>query len=102
MFSLREIHRNLRGGKGIITTHTYVFWFFGRYVQFAILTFDCGSHIGWHDHLYQDEIYITFNRSIRFNQSEKWHFFNVCKSGQKHCANNLSFDFPANVYAIKF
>lgn len=99
---MREIHRNLHGGKGLIKSHTCTIRLFGNYVQFIKLTLDCGASIGMHAHPYNSEIYFTFNPCIRFSGLEDWTMFNFCKRGNTHGAINHSLDGCANIYAIKF
>ncbi len=98
---MTEKHTNLRGGKGIVTTRTYVTKIFGKEVRFVKFKLYPHSSIGWHFHHLEKELYFTFSSSIRFNESKIWKLFNFCKRGDKHCAANISQKY-AKIYAIKF
>lgn len=104
---IREEHVSLRGGKGKITMYTTALkkWiFFGRVseVKKAIrLEFEPHASVGWHQHTVDNEIYLTFCKSIRFNQKKNWMPINVCIKGDSHCAENIG-DKSAKVYALKF
>lgn len=102
----REEHRKLRGGKGKIVTYTTKLkkWiFFGEpdKKQVIKLVFDPFASVGWHWHTEDSEIYITFNRRVRFNGRKHWFPINVCLKGHRHMAVNDSNE-PAKLYALKF
>ena len=98
MASSWEIHTNLRGGNGIVVTHTKKV--FGIY--FIKLDLRPESTIGEHFHMGDSEIYLTFSRNIRFCESKKWRLFNFCKKGYAHSAANLSKEKNARIWAVKF
>lgn len=101
----RKVHRGLRGGKGKVVTNTTWLkrWiFFGKpdSLQAITLDFDPFASVGKHMHTTDIEIYITFNRFIRFNKWKFWSPINICLKGHEHCAQNLSNE-NARVYALK-
>ena len=94
----REIYSNLRGGTGIVITHTTkVLGLF-----FIRLDLRPESTIGEHFHTGDNEIYFTFSRHIRFCNNEKWKFCNFCKKGSSHSAKNLSKEKIGSIWAVKF
>ena len=99
----KEKHQNLHGGTGIVTTYTRKIYFFRRRSigRFIILVLEPKSSIGLHQHLGDSEIYVTFNRNIRFCENKKWRFLNYCKKGNMHCAENIS-NKKAKIFAFKF
>ena len=102
-----EEHRELRGGVGKVTTYTRAvrrFIFFGRFTEkFRLikLILHEESSIGEHVHDSSNELYITFNRNIRFNNNKSWRMFNLCRKGKSHSAQNLSTK-EATIFAVKF
>ena len=96
-----EMHTDLHDGLGTIYITLFRLRFFRKRIQLIRFELDVNAHIGWHKHLVSKEFCITFDRSIRFNESPTWKFFNVCKNGDRHCIRNLSLTDCANVYAIK-
>jgi len=102
----RKEHLKLRGGKGKIITYTTFlkkWFFFGEpdKKQAIKLVFTPYASVGWHWHTKDTEIYITFNRRVRFNGRKHWFPINVCLKGHKHKASNESNE-EAKVYALKF
>ena len=101
----REIHKNLRGGMGEVTTYTSVvrsFGFFGpKKGKFIILVLGPKASIGMHRHEKDSEIYVTLNRKIRFCRSKQWAMTNHCKRGNVHSAKNLG-NKKALIFAYKY
>ena len=97
----REKYKNLRNGLGIIWVDFLEIRILKKCIQFIKFTFDINASIGWHLHQDSKEYCITFNSSIRFNNSNNWTFLNFCKNGEQHCIQNISLTQYANVYAIK-
>ena len=95
------MHFCLWGGNGRVTTRTRGIKVFGKNILFIRFRLDYLSSIGWHLHKDSSEVYFTFDRNIRFNESKKWKLFNICCKGKKHCANNISMSETAKIYAIK-
>ena len=96
---IKERHESLRGGDGVIITYTNVIFFMGQMVKIVFIKMSPYSTIGLHEHTDDKEIYMTFNRNVRFG-FEKEKFFNRCPIGGTHSANNLSGKW-ATVFAIK-
>ena len=93
-----EVHENLRGGNGMIITRTVkVMW-----LKFIRLDLDPKASIGHHLHDGDSELYITFNKNIRFCRNPKWKLLNFCKKGSAHSAENLSELEDARIWAVKF
>ena len=107
MYRFYEDHYSLRGGVGRITTCTRAvrrFILFGRFSQnmrAITLTFHEKASIGEHVHEFENEIYITFDKNIRFNNNKRWRMINFCRKGKSHSAQNVSKK-HANVYAFRF
>lgn len=104
----RKEHRKLRGGKGKIVTYTTTMWlrkwfFFGEpnQKQLIKLVFEPFASVGKHEHIFDSEIYFTFNRRILFNGRKHWFPINICWKGQSHSVVNDSSE-PGNLYALKF
>ena len=97
---IKERHENLRGGNGIVITHTKVIFFRERRIKIIIMEMSPNSTIGLHQHVDDTEIYITNNKNVRFG-IKKNKFFNRCPKGGTHSASNLSNE-GATVFAIKF
>ena len=105
MFFHKEIHKNLRGGKGTVITYTGAvrrFIVCGRSVgKFIILRLSPGATIGMHEHTDDSEIYMTLNRKIRFCGNKYWRFSNHCHKGQSHSAANEGNKY-ARIFAVKY
>lgn len=107
MIFTREEHANLRGGEGWVVTYTAVlkrWFFFGRpspKKRAIKLKLESYSSVGKHQHTNDSEIYITFNRKIRFNGQKNWSPINICLKGNSHSAKNTG-STSANIYAFKF
>ena len=103
----REEHVGLRGGEGLVTTYTRGLneWIlFGEpspKKRVIKLVLSSGASIGRHQHTYDSEIYITFNRSVTFNGKRYWCPINICKNGKWHSAANNSKK-NATIYAFRF
>lgn len=86
---------NLRGGVGFVDVHMV------QIFNVAFVTFKLGPRatIGSHQHLYEREVYFTFNKAVRFSGTQR--FFNFCRKGKAHSAENLSWK-EARMWAVKF
>lgn len=107
MTFIKERHANLRGGEGWVVTYTAVLkrWiFFGDpspKKRAIMLIVECYSSVGNHKHTNDSEIYVTFNRNIRFNGRKYWSPINICLKGNSHSAKNIGKK-DAKIYAFKF
>ena len=102
-----EMHANLRGGVGYVVTYTAVLkrWiFFGgpspkkRAIKLVLKGY---ASVGKHRHTEDSEIYLTFNRKVRFKGQKRYCPINVCLRGNSHSAENTG-GVDANIYAFKF
>ena len=98
LMATREIHSSLRGGTGIVVTHTTKVCG----LTFVRLDLRAESTIGEHLHTSDSEIYFTFSRHIRFCNNQKWKLWNLCSKGSAHSAANLSKNKIARIWAVKF
>ena len=96
----KEKHESLRGGDGVIITYTNIIFFRTRRLKLILIKMSPNSTIGLHEHTDDSEIYMTFNRNVRFG-IKKTKYFNRCPKGSFHSASNFSKDL-ATVFAIKF
>ena len=103
----REEHVGLRGGEGLVTTYTrglnkwILFGGPSPKMRMIKLVLSSGAWIGRHQHTYDSEIYITFNRNVMFNGRKYWCPINICRKGKWHSATNTS-QKNATIYAFKF
>ena len=93
-----EVHQNLRGGNGMIITQTVQI----MRVRFIKLDLDPEASIGEHLHDVDSELYISFDRNIRFSGNKEYKLFNFCRKGSNHSAENVSKERMARIWAIKF
>ena len=96
---IKERHESLRGGEGVIITYTKIIFLKRRRVKIILMKMSPRSTIGLHQHTDDSEIYVSFNRHVRFGL-ERGRFFNRCYDGNTHSASNQS-DSWATVFAIK-
>ena len=97
---IKERHESLRGGDGVIITYTKIIFLKKRRVKWIVMKLSPRATIGLHEHTDDSEIYMTFNRNVRFGLKKK-PFLNLCTKGRTHSASNQS-DYWATVFAIKF
>lgn len=97
---IKEKHESLRGGDGVIITYTNVIFCGRQRIKVILIKMSPNSTIGLHEHTDDGEIYMTFNRNVRFG-IKKTRYFNRCSKGSFHNASNFSKDW-ATVFAIKF
>lgn len=93
-----EVHESLRGGNGMVITRTIS----ALGMKFIRLDLDPKASIGLHTHDIDSELYISFNKNIRFCGDSKRKLWNLCKKGSTHSAENLSKGKTARIWAVKF